>query len=111
MPNDHRSVRRSTSRPDACSGDMYAGVPNTVPSWVSSGAHETRARPKSRIFTSSSREIMIFELLMSRWTMFLACATCRPSAMWQPDGKFGPQMFEFTDDMLLVATPTTGSPG
>jgi hypothetical protein len=28
-----------------------------------------------------------------------------------PDGKFGPQMFQFTSDLLLVATPPTGSAG
>jgi hypothetical protein len=28
-----------------------------------------------------------------------------------PDGKFGPQMFQFTSDVLLVATPPTGSAG
>jgi hypothetical protein len=28
-----------------------------------------------------------------------------------PDGKFGPQMFQFTSDLQLVATPPTGSAG
>ena len=28
-----------------------------------------------------------------------------------PDGKYGPQMFQFTDDQLLVATPPTGAAG
>src|SRR6202790_1745534 len=28
-----------------------------------------------------------------------------------PDGKFGPQMFQFTSDVQLVATPATGSAG
>ena len=28
-----------------------------------------------------------------------------------PDGKFGPQMFQFTSDLLLVATPPSGSAG
>jgi hypothetical protein len=37
----------------------------------------------------------------------------KPAASYtlDPDGKFGPQMFQFTDDMLLVATPPTGTPG
>ena len=36
MPNEKMSDWASASLPDACSGDMYATVPRTVPAIVSS---------------------------------------------------------------------------
>jgi hypothetical protein len=40
-----------------------------------------------------------------------AVETVAASYTKDPDGKFGPQMFEFTPDVKLVATPTSGAPG
>src|ERR1700674_2874663 len=40
-----------------------------------------------------------------------AIQTIAGSYTADPDGKFGPQMFEFTSDQLLVATSSTGSAG
>ncbi len=40
-----------------------------------------------------------------------AIQTLAGSYTLDPDGKFGPQMFEFTSDQLLVATSSTGSAG
>ena len=40
-----------------------------------------------------------------------AITTVAASYTRDPDGKFGPQMFQFTSDNLLVATPTSGAPG
>ena len=34
QPNAHMSARRSTARPRACSGDMYAAVPRIMPTPV-----------------------------------------------------------------------------
>jgi hypothetical protein len=34
QPKDQTSARLSTGRPRACSGDMYAAVPNSMPSTV-----------------------------------------------------------------------------
>ncbi len=36
-PNAHTSLRLSTVRPFACSGDMYAAVPRIIPACVIAG--------------------------------------------------------------------------
>ena len=57
----------------ACSGATYSGVPMNESSCVSRGAAfrslRTRARPKSRTFTSPFGVTIRFCGLMSRWTM------------------------------------------
>jgi hypothetical protein len=81
-PNAHRSVRRSTGRPAACSGLMYAAVPRITPAAVicagevivgdvAPPADETTesiafARPKSRTFTSPSGRSLMFAGFRSR---------------------------------------------
>jgi len=40
-----------------------------------------------------------------------AIQTLAASYILDPDGKFGPQMFQFTSDQLLVASSSTGSAG
>jgi hypothetical protein len=75
-PSDQMSVRASTCWPRACSGDMYAAVPTTVPAsvltpiWVVSAPPPTTgaslARPKSSTLTTPSGRSMTFSGLMSR---------------------------------------------
>ena len=51
-PSAYTSVRPSVALPSACSGDMYAGVPNTAPAWVKRAwLTPNLAMPKSKIFT------------------------------------------------------------
>ena len=72
-PSENRSVRASTERPRACSGDMNIGVPKNWPvdvSWTASSL----AMPKSMIFGSPESWIMMFAGLMSRCTTPCACA-------------------------------------
>ena len=69
---------------------MYPSVPSSVPTLVSitvglsvpagMGSAE-RARPKSRIFTRSSRVRKMLSGFTSRWTICFACAASSPSAM------------------------------
>ncbi len=77
-PNEKMSDRQSTALPSACSGDMYAAVPTTVPSVVSGPVFMVRvtsgsmnwsvsfANPKSRILTSPFSEIMMLAGFRSR---------------------------------------------
>ena len=90
MPSEKMSVRRSTASPSACSGDMYATVPSVVSGLVASivvAASRSMppavhvARPKSRILAAPFGVTMMFEGLMSRWTIPSACASARPSAI------------------------------
>ena len=76
-------------------GDMYAAVPRMKPACVamrvrvgelamsfSTASPSTAlARPKSRIFTESSRETLTFAGFRSRCTMPRSCAYSRPSAI------------------------------
>ena len=59
-------------RPWACSGDIYSGVPITVPAIVRPPELPSvpRAKPKSVRKTQSSSVTIIFEGLMSRWMTF-----------------------------------------
>ena len=76
MPVEYTSDRMSTFWPVPCSGDMYAGEPNTAPIIVSFFAGPQRssstnfASPKSRIFAtyepSASRATKTFSVFMSR---------------------------------------------
>ncbi len=93
-PSEKTSVRASTSRPRACSGDMYATVPSTAPGaervgstpiglqvlLPSPGTGRNAARPKSRTFTCPLPSTMTLPGLMSRWTTPRACAAARASA-------------------------------
>ena len=105
------SVRASTSWPRACSGDMYAAVPTTIPASVfntvrvvsapaSSGAvGASLASPKSSTFTKPSGRSMTFSGLMSRWTM--------------PDGVRGAQRGSNLDrdvECLADRQPCRGEP-
>jgi hypothetical protein len=86
QPNDHTSVRSSTGLPLACSGDMYAAVPRTMPCMVPAGdvsvgefigsavgsltrpvASIALASPKSRTFTVPSGRTLMFAGFRSRW--------------------------------------------
>ena len=72
------SERRSDSRPSTCSGDMYSGVPMTLPSAVTPWVPTARAIPKSRILAFPSLSIMMLPGLRSRWTMPASWASLRP---------------------------------
>ena len=78
-PNDHTSERLSAVFPRACSGDMYAAVPNTVPAKVASRVRvgevsglpsgsgvDALANPKSRTLTTPSGVILILAGFKSR---------------------------------------------
>ena len=74
----YSSLRPSISAfPVACSGLMYAGVPMTVPVWVSGrpspAALNARAMPKSAT-TALPPDSMMFSGLMSRCTTPWLCA-------------------------------------
>ncbi len=47
IPIENRSERASAFMPLACSGDMYSGVPISVPVCVIPGVSSDRATPKS----------------------------------------------------------------
>ena len=68
-PNDHTSVRWSSGFPIACSGDMYAAVPDVRILCEALALLITRAKPKSTIFATPRSVIMMFEGLISRWTI------------------------------------------
>ena len=86
QPKAHMSARRSTVRPFACSGLMYAAVPRIIPACVIAGvvivgdiehARQTNhaagsmalARPKSSTFTVPSDRTLMFAGFRSRWMM------------------------------------------
>ena len=71
-PSANTSVRRSTALPWACSGDMYASLPFTMPCVVDVMRSAARATPKSMIFGRPSYVTMTLVGLMSRWTMLVA---------------------------------------
>ena len=96
-PNAQMSVRRSTGRPRACSGDMYARVPMIMPASVAAGVATVGdcdtlgdepaagsmafARPKSSTLAVPSERTLIFAGLRSRWTMPCSCAASSASAI------------------------------
>ena len=94
-PNAHTSVRRSTGRPRACSGDMYAAVPRMTPIRVAAVARvgdasgspdagpasSALARPKSSTLTVPSSRTLMLAGLRSRWITPASCAASRASAM------------------------------
>ena len=87
MPQANRSLRASTRCPKNCSGDMYEGVPSTVPAWVSSEV-SVRAMPKSAILTRPSPSMIKLPGLMSRWTTPWLCecaSASRISSMIRAD--------------------------
>ena len=103
-PNENRSVRRSSSFPFACSGDMYATVPTAVPGLVRncrsgpavaavipsaavSGEAFTLASPKSRTLACPRLVTKMFAGLMSRCTIPSACAASSASAISIDSGK------------------------
>ena len=67
-PTMYQSLASDVPSPDACSGDMYAGVPWTVTDCVSSG-RDSCARPKSRMTTRPSCVTSTFDGLRSRCSM------------------------------------------
>ena len=86
-PTLHTSVRASMEvSPRACSGDMYQGVPNTMPvcvRWMWSSSSVTFAMPKSMTFgTTRPSSVSLrktFSGLMSRCTMPASWAATRAS--------------------------------
>ena len=91
-PNDQISVRLSTVKPRACSGLIYAAVPNSVPDCVLSDLvafvppiHATVSRafatPKSSTLTVPSGRTLIFEGFRSRWMIPAACAAWSASVI------------------------------
>ena len=81
-PKEKMSERASTASPLACSGDMYAAVPRTVPASVSAmvcvapsgaGAVAIFASPKSSSFTPDA-VTRILAGFKSRCVMFFLCA-------------------------------------
>ena len=92
-------MRASNSLARTCSGDIYATVPSVVPGLVRCctslvnvcvsgelGEGLTLASPKSRILACPRWVTKMFAGLMSRWTIPLAWAASRPSAMSMPTG-------------------------
>jgi hypothetical protein len=93
-PMEYRSLRASSGSPLPCSGDMYSGVPTSVPLEVSGPfamlvTCEPRslvslAIPKSHTFTTSAGRpssstpgrIMMFSGFRSRCTTPSPCANC-----------------------------------
>ena len=86
-PKDQRSERRSTAKPRACSGDMYAKVPRMRPASVEGidnvGAFKVIdapdnstafANPKSSTFTVPSAATLMFAGFRSRWMTPCSCA-------------------------------------
>ena len=83
-PSAHTSEAGEASSPRACSGEKYAGVPVTIPDWVSVASPWVRAMPKSEILARSSSVTRMFPGLTSRCTVPRACAAASPSATWAP---------------------------
>jgi len=90
-PKLHKSVRASTSFQEACSGDIYDGVPTTLPYAVrespissvlsrESNAAFSFASPKSEILACPRAATMILGGLLSRWTIFLERSVSSASA-------------------------------
>ncbi len=96
IPREKTSVRRSTGRPETCSGDMYGAVPMMTPSrvWRSVSISESKgpsawgtatlASPKSSTLTRPSPATMTFAGLRSRWTMPRSWAAASASATAEP---------------------------
>ena len=91
-PVEKMSERASTGLPSACSGDIYAAVPRTVPAAVAGPVvrvlspgllRDCRlASPKSRILSTPAPVTITLAGLMSRCTIPAACAAPRPEAIW-----------------------------
>src|SRR5262245_59222462 len=95
QPNAKMSARRSTTRPFACSGDIYAAVPRIMPGFVAAilrvGEFESAglagalsrafANPKSSTLTCPWGVIFTSPGSRSRWTMPFSCAASRASQM------------------------------
>ncbi len=101
QPNENTSVRASTLRPRACSGDMYAAVPRITPSCVAwyvnvgdwlrcTSARDEEdaseavglASPKSSTLTWPSGVSRTFAGFRSRWTTPFRCAASSARAIW-----------------------------
>ena len=67
-PSAHTSAGGPTSRPRACSGAMYAGVPTTDPVRVRSAASARLASPKSATFAVPAASNSTLAGFRSRWT-------------------------------------------
>ena len=77
------SLRPSTGWPCACSGEMYAAVPNTADvCGAVCGPATIRAIPKSMTLTSPLRVTMTFAGLMSRWITPATCAYASASQIF-----------------------------
>ena len=76
QPSAYRSEAVPVSRPSACSGDQYSGVPTNVPAAVSEPPpRATRASPKSVVTTrADSCSTRMLAGVRSRCTTFFACA-------------------------------------
>ena len=70
------SVAVSLSRPRACSGDQYSGVPSSMPLVVTLvDERASRASPKSETTTRPvALSIRTLPGVRSRWTIPRACA-------------------------------------
>ena len=93
------SVRLSTARPRACSGDIYAAVPRIMPIPVIAGlvsvgdwdeasdrtapppGSASLASPKSSTFTVPSSRTLMLAGFRSRWTMPRSCAASSAPAI------------------------------
>ena len=94
-PKEKISLRRSTGRPTACSGDMYAAVPRIMPARVcpmvmvgefasedlGGSSSRTLARPKSSTFTTPSGVILMLAGFRSRCMMLRSCANSNASTI------------------------------
>ena len=121
MPNEKMSLRWSMATPVACSGDMYAAVPTTIPDAVkpsatvvaregaSSGVSDSFARPKSMTLAWPSPVTMMLAGFRSRWMMPVSCARESASAIsiassMLRDGAIGPRW-----SSALSGSPRTSS--
>ena len=77
-PTEKRSERASRWEAVACSGDMYAGVPMTLPVCVRRVIWLVFEMPKSATFTAPARVTITFCGLTSRWTMPRSWAQASP---------------------------------
>ena len=78
QPSAYMSAGAADSRPSACSGDQYSGVPRSAPIAVTGSEPELRAiraRPKSVVTTRPLlRSIKMFAGVRSRCTTPFSCA-------------------------------------
>ena len=116
-----------TGLPRACSGLIYAAVPNTIPAWVSCRilvlvkslsisfpslatiGSKSFARPKSRSLVWPSWASMMLSDLISLWTILALWALLRPSATWRAISTDPTKSSSWLAINCLTVLPSTNS--